>query len=205
MLIICFDPTIQYYGTLNINMYHLVSDYSIEENNRYNEICRNNNLGRCVRYCGYKFQNFYTNKCNIGKKSFERNIKLILLFRKIVYDLSHFFNFAEINKSSLYFSKIRTWMFKDPSISSIPSFIVGTTCDSKNNTYMKKDGIIRIARFTNSFTNVKNNYCYYGDIYFKQLIRTYRKKSRTKKSIMLILLLRNKLLIDTIRYICKFV
>jgi hypothetical protein len=45
-----------------------------------------------------------------------------------------------------------------------------------NNYYYRPKGILRIARFENLFWPEKN-YGYYGDIYMKQFIRKWKKKT----------------------------
>jgi hypothetical protein len=45
---------------------------------------------------------------------------------------------------------------------------------NKNNYWYSPNGIIRIARFTQSFSPY---YCYYGDIYMKRVIRLWKKKT----------------------------
>ena len=47
---------------------------------------------------------------------------------------------------------------------------------NRYNYHYAPNGIIRIARFTNSF-QVKNNDGYYGEIYMKQFIRNWKRKT----------------------------
>jgi hypothetical protein len=209
MIYISLDPYKSYYNEYdNLNNFQLFSLNSYNENRRYNEIAINNNINKHImlEYEDY-FEEKYTNTCNIGKKTFERNIKLILMFRKIVYYLSKSFPFEKINKYFFYFLKIRTTIFLDTNTTnkyynSIPSFIVGPRI---SNHYLPYNGTVRIARHTMSFSDSKYTYCYYSDIYMNQLIKKYKKKFRMKKRITLILLLKNKLPMDLIRFIGNLV
>jgi hypothetical protein len=211
MIYISLDPHKSYYNKYdNLNNFQLFSLNSYDENRRYNEIAINNNINKHIilEYERY-FKEKYINTCNIGKKKFERNIKLILMFRRIVYYLSQSFPIENINKCSFYFLKIRTTIFLDTGTTnkyynSISSFIVGPRI-SNNYLHLPMNGIVRIARHTMGFCDTKYHYCYYGDIYMNQLVKKYKKKFRMKKRITLILLLKNKLPMDLIRFIDNLV
>ena len=65
-------------------------------------------------------------------------------------------------------------------------------------------GIIRIARFTNSFYP-QFNYGYYGDIYLKRFVRKWKKYTADKKRriyerVLLVWALKGKIVYDTYRY-----
>lgn len=68
---------------------------------------------------------------------------------------------------------------------------------SKLNYHYSPPGIIRIARFKNSF-DPKNNTGYYGDIYMNNLVKKWKKGKREKEIIQVTNLLIKKNFCDEI-------